>query len=90
MLLLAIAIDAGGHTLILAWGVVETESESTWGWFLSHLISAIPRARGQLHTPQAGQIHTSPGTALVGDTTMLSDRDKGLLSAIGALAPGVN
>ena len=41
-LLLAVGIDGNRETVILAWGVVESESETSWTWFLNHLKQVIP------------------------------------------------
>jgi transposase-like protein len=41
-LLLAVGIDANGHTLILAWGVVESENAESWEYFFRNLHSALP------------------------------------------------
>jgi hypothetical protein len=91
VLQLAITVDANEHALILAWGIVDGESEVTWSWFLSYLITAIPGTRGRTMPRVPGQLRPLyDHSALVGDTTMISDRDKGLLGALGALAPGVN
>jgi len=42
-LLLAVTIDANGHIVLLAWGVVEGENSDSWTWFLNHLKHAIPQ-----------------------------------------------
>jgi len=41
-LLIAVGIDGNGETVILAWGVVESESEASWTWFLNHLEQVLP------------------------------------------------
>ena len=41
-LLLAVTIDANGHTLLLAWAIVESENSSSWEYFLRNLQLAIP------------------------------------------------
>ena len=41
-LLLAVTIDANGHTLLLAWAIVESENTSSWEYFLNNLQLAIP------------------------------------------------
>jgi hypothetical protein len=41
-LLVAVGIDANNHILPLAWAVVESETESSWRWFLQQLSAAIP------------------------------------------------
>jgi zinc finger SWIM domain-containing protein 3 len=41
-LLVAVGIDANNHILPLAWAVVESETESSWRWFLRQLSAAIP------------------------------------------------
>ena len=43
-LLLAVGIDANGNILLLAWGIVESENESSWRYFLEHLKKAIPES----------------------------------------------
>jgi len=60
--LLAVSVDANNHAVMIAWAIVEGESESSWRWFLSHLHTGIPNINNPL-------------------TTMISDRDKGLLKA---------
>jgi hypothetical protein len=40
--LLAVGIDANGHNVILAWAVVESENEASWGYFLRLLRRSIP------------------------------------------------
>ncbi|KAL0230951.1 hypothetical protein GEMRC1_010356 [Eukaryota sp. GEM-RC1] len=37
VMLIAVAIDANGHTFPLAFSVVDTESTDTWTWFLENL-----------------------------------------------------
>nr|GFA75417.1 hypothetical protein [Tanacetum cinerariifolium] len=37
MLLTAVGKDANNQMFPLAWGIVETESQSSWTWFLEHL-----------------------------------------------------
>nr|GEY79303.1 hypothetical protein [Tanacetum cinerariifolium] len=37
MLLIAVGKDANNQMFPLAWGIVETESQSSWTWFLEHL-----------------------------------------------------
>jgi len=69
-LLLAVTIDSNGHTLLLAWAVVESENASSWEYFLLNLQLAIP------------EIITEA-------TTLMSDRDKGLIAASYVLAPTV-
>jgi hypothetical protein len=41
-LLLAVGIDAENHIVPLAWALVESETESSWRWFLRNLCEAIP------------------------------------------------
>ena len=43
-LLLAVGIDTNGNILLLAWGIVESENESSWRYFLEHLRKAIPES----------------------------------------------
>lgn len=43
-LLLAVGIDANGNILLLAWGIVESENESSWRYFPEHLRKAIPES----------------------------------------------
>jgi hypothetical protein len=40
-LLLAVGIDAENHIVPLAWALVESETESSWRWFLRNLCEAI-------------------------------------------------
>jgi len=69
-LLLAVTIDANGHTLLLAWAIVKSENSSSWEYFLINLQQSIP------------EICTEA-------TTLISDRDKGLISASNVVAPTV-
>jgi len=41
-LLLAVGIDADNHAVLLAWGLVESETEDSWRFFLTNLRSAMP------------------------------------------------
>lgn len=41
-LLLAVTIDANGQNTLLAWAIVESESRSSWEYFLINLKRAIP------------------------------------------------
>jgi len=41
-LLLAVGIDAENHVVLLAWGLVESETEDSWRFFLTNLRSAMP------------------------------------------------
>ena len=42
VLLLAVTIDAENHAVLLAWAMVESETEAAWRYFLTHLRQAIP------------------------------------------------
>jgi hypothetical protein len=42
VLLLAVCLDAENHIILLAWAIVESENESSWRYFLSHLKQSIP------------------------------------------------
>ena len=42
-LLLAVTIDVNGHTLLLAWAIVESENSSSWEYFLINLQQCIPK-----------------------------------------------
>ena len=42
VLLRAVTVDGNGQTVILAWAVVESESISTWRWFLHDLLRELP------------------------------------------------
>jgi len=42
VLLLAVGIDAENHATLLAWAMVESETEESWRYFLVHLRQAIP------------------------------------------------
>ena len=44
--MVASTLDPNGRIQILAWGVAESENESSWNWFLHHLRCAIPTAAG--------------------------------------------
>jgi len=69
-LLFAVGIDGNGESLLLAWGVVESENTESWTWFLENLKSVIPETVGM---------------------TLISDRDKGLLTADRAVyGNGIN
>ncbi|GKD13639.1 transposon protein, mutator sub-class [Tanacetum coccineum] len=37
MLLIAVGKDANNQMFLLAWAIVETESQCLWTWFLEHL-----------------------------------------------------
>ena len=65
-LLLATGTDAENQTVILAWAIVESVTESAWRWFLRLLGDSI------------GYIDTER-------TVIISDRDKGLESALDEL-----
>ena len=41
-LLLAVGIDADNHAVLLAWGLVESETQDSWRFFLTDLKSAMP------------------------------------------------
>ena len=41
-LLLAVGIDADNHAVLLAWALVESETEDSWRFFLTNLKSTIP------------------------------------------------
>lgn len=69
-LLLAVTIDANGHNLLLAWAVVEAESNDSWEYFYLHLRTSTPEIDSEA-------------------TTIISDRDKGLLLADRVLPPTV-
>lgn len=69
-LLLAVTINANGHNLLLAWAIVEGESESAWEYFHLQLQHSIP----EITTEQ---------------TTLISNRDKGLINADRVLPPTV-
>ena len=47
VLLLAVGIDANGHNVILAWAVVESENEASWGYFLRLLRRSIPEVSSE-------------------------------------------
>jgi len=44
ILLLAVGIDANSNIRSLAWGIVESENEFWWRYFLQHLKQAIPES----------------------------------------------
>jgi hypothetical protein len=46
-ILLAVSVDADNHAVPIAWAIVEGESESSWRFFLSNLVTAIP----EINTP---------------------------------------
>ncbi|KAE8195822.1 hypothetical protein CF335_g5002 [Tilletia laevis] len=68
VLLLATSMDADSNLVIVAWAMVNTESEETWTWFLRLLLVACP-------------------TLGLSTTTIISDRQKGLLNAIETVLP---
>ena len=41
-LLLAVGIDADNHAVLLAWGLVESETEDSWRFSRTNLRSAMP------------------------------------------------
>ena len=45
-LLFAVGIDRNGESVLLAWGVVESENTESWTWFLENSKSAIPETVG--------------------------------------------
>jgi zinc finger SWIM domain-containing protein 3 len=49
-LLVAVGIDANNHIVPLAWAVVESETESSWRWFLRELATAIPNLNTETTT----------------------------------------
>jgi len=39
-----VGVDANGNILLLAWGIVESENEYSWRYFLQHLKQALPES----------------------------------------------
>ncbi|KAE8233607.1 hypothetical protein CF326_g1353 [Tilletia indica] len=50
VLLLAATFDANDSLVILAWGLVASESTSSWSWFIRHLKAAFPRIEAPVIT----------------------------------------
>lgn len=48
--LVAVALDADNHGVLLAWALVESENESSWRYFLANLKVAIPEINQPLTT----------------------------------------
>jgi len=42
-ILMAASVDADNHAVLLAWAIVEGESEDSWRYFLGHLVTTIPQ-----------------------------------------------
>ena len=40
---MAASVDAENHAVLVAWAIVEGESEESWRYFLGHLVTAIPQ-----------------------------------------------
>jgi len=74
VLLAATAIDARGCLFPLAHAVVDAENYENWYWFLQLLLTVV----------QSHALQSLIDKALV----LLSDRQKGLLQAVGLIFPG--
>jgi transposase-like protein len=48
--MLAVALEADNHGVVLAWAMTEGESESSWRWFFSHLRHACPDLNSEHRT----------------------------------------
>ena len=53
--LLKVSVDADNHAIMIAWALVEGESESSLRLFLSHLHAAIPNINSPLTTIMSDQ-----------------------------------
>jgi hypothetical protein len=74
MLMIMAGIDANGNILPLAWALVPTENEYWWQWFCGRVDECFP------HFQRYGA--EDPDDLLSHKFVFISDRDKGLKSAI--------
>ena len=75
-ILLAVSVNADNHSVLLAWAVVEGESEHSWRYFLSNLLLSISvrtRARGAPNFP-GPRAKSPPRPAPRGGAGHLSDQ----------------
>ena len=69
-ILLAIGRDGNNQSYLIAWAIVESENTDSWTWFIERIVQNCP-AINQPSKVGNREIHT----------TVMSDRDKGLLKA---------
>ena len=72
-LLLAVGRNGNNESWIMAWAIVESESEDSWTWFLERLIKTVPTLAKAEDYPK-GQT-----------PCVISDRNAGLLKALDLL-----
>jgi len=75
ILLAATALDARGRIFPYAIAVVNAENDENWDWFLRNVHNIL-------------EIHPPSNINTLEDLTFLSDRQKGLLEAVGTWFPG--
>jgi MULE transposase domain len=71
-ILLAIGRDGDNRPYLIAWAIVESENTESWTWFIQQIVAGCP----SLNEP----VKATRGSKYI-QTTVMSDRDKGLLNA---------
>jgi hypothetical protein len=76
-ILLAIGRDGNNESYLIAWAIVESENKNSWIWFIDNVVAGCPALNEPCRIAQKQY-----------KTTVMSDRDKGLLSAEQVALPG--